>query len=659
MSKPAASQQSKSNESHPSRSTALRQALPPAQTPPGLASPYDDILALQQSAGNRAVSELLQFGKEDHSLPTKGIPPVVQSVLNRNSGQPLDSVTRGSMEARFGQDFSQVRIHTDSQAAMSAQAVDADAYTVGSHIAFDQDQYRPRTEEGKSLLSHELSHVIEQQVTAPKVQLEKKRKKRKKQKDPKPLDLDDPAVRGRTFEKTEAEAWKQDLHKQGYTEVYINKQGDFKTNKLLKQAFRDKRAGPDLVAIDHKNKKILVGDITAGAWSQTDIKPGGKRQLPHDIGAPEERRPHLEKTVEDAKQLARNLPDEYKDYTVVARDRYREDVRTQHSKEVVVKKGVAPSTGGSSKTPANKSAAPGQTAQKSKATAPPTTPAKPKATPTSAKPKTDTPRGGKGGGAKSPRSKSRGRGAGALAGDDVISIVGGILIQKKIMDPQNSEAFLRDLLSQQAEIEKQLQTQQAQITKMQQSGQPLFANIKVQVNYQTGPLNLEPGSPHYTFYLGVKLQNVKVSTEEIWQEEAPSQSLLKDIADEVLQKNIIIFTYSVPLPDPFVGKIELKETIDALKQAQAEADAQGCFIVTACYESQLAPEVILLNAFHEAMLRRSHLGRAFIEFYLETAPPIAHYLRQHDRLRTLVRQVILTPMVALVQWTAPWWKEEE
>src|SRR5437763_8441645 len=57
-------------------------------------------------------------------------PPIVHDVLN-SPGRPLDAATRNSMESRFGYNFSNVRIHTGAQAAKSAQAVDALAYTVG------------------------------------------------------------------------------------------------------------------------------------------------------------------------------------------------------------------------------------------------------------------------------------------------------------------------------------------------------------------------------------------------------------------------------------------------------------------------------------------------------------------------------------------------
>lgn len=66
------------------------------------------------------------------------------------------------MEPRFGQDFSQVRIHNDETAGDSAEALGANAYTVHNHIAFAPGQFTPRTEHGSRLLAHELTHVVQQ-----------------------------------------------------------------------------------------------------------------------------------------------------------------------------------------------------------------------------------------------------------------------------------------------------------------------------------------------------------------------------------------------------------------------------------------------------------------------------------------------------------------
>ena len=93
-------------------------------------------------------------------------PPIVHEVLG-SPGQSLDSASRNFFESRFGHDFSRVRIHADERASESAQSVNALAYTVGPHIAFAAGQYQPRTASGQRLLTHELTHVVQQNGSIP------------------------------------------------------------------------------------------------------------------------------------------------------------------------------------------------------------------------------------------------------------------------------------------------------------------------------------------------------------------------------------------------------------------------------------------------------------------------------------------------------------
>jgi Domain of unknown function (DUF4157) len=89
------------------------------------------------------------------------VPPIVHEVL-RSSGQPLDANTRSFFESRFDHDFSQVRLHTDSKAAQSAQSVNALAYTVGRDVVFGAGQFAPQSSPGRMLIAHELTHVLQQ-----------------------------------------------------------------------------------------------------------------------------------------------------------------------------------------------------------------------------------------------------------------------------------------------------------------------------------------------------------------------------------------------------------------------------------------------------------------------------------------------------------------
>jgi hypothetical protein len=89
-------------------------------------------------------------------------PPIVHQVLS-SPGRPLEAETRALMETRFGYDFSGVRVHADSEAAESARAVNALAYTVGNDLVFSANRYAPHLPGGQRLLAHELTHVMQQQ----------------------------------------------------------------------------------------------------------------------------------------------------------------------------------------------------------------------------------------------------------------------------------------------------------------------------------------------------------------------------------------------------------------------------------------------------------------------------------------------------------------
>jgi hypothetical protein len=80
-------------------------------------------------------------------------------------GSPLSPTMRAFFEPRFGADFSQVRLHTDSSAANTARALDAKAFTVENNIAFSEGEFDPESSEGRKLVAHELTHTIQQGAT--------------------------------------------------------------------------------------------------------------------------------------------------------------------------------------------------------------------------------------------------------------------------------------------------------------------------------------------------------------------------------------------------------------------------------------------------------------------------------------------------------------
>ena len=98
------------------------------------------------------------------AAPASPVSPQMESSLNSltSGGTPLDGASRAFFEPRFGLDFSGVRLHTDAAAAEMTGALSARAFTLGSDIAFAPSQYSAHTTGGRSLLAHELAHVVQQ-----------------------------------------------------------------------------------------------------------------------------------------------------------------------------------------------------------------------------------------------------------------------------------------------------------------------------------------------------------------------------------------------------------------------------------------------------------------------------------------------------------------
>jgi Domain of unknown function (DUF4157) len=88
-------------------------------------------------------------------------PESVERAL-RSSGRPLDDETRDYFEPQFGRDLGDVRVHTEGEAAQSARAVGAQAYTVGCDIVLASSAPDASSAEGRKLLAHELTHVVQQ-----------------------------------------------------------------------------------------------------------------------------------------------------------------------------------------------------------------------------------------------------------------------------------------------------------------------------------------------------------------------------------------------------------------------------------------------------------------------------------------------------------------
>ena len=91
-----------------------------------------------------------------------------QPVRQSRTGTSLPAPLRRDLEPAFRHDFARVRVHTDAQAAREARRLGASAFTVGHDISFAPGAYAPATSEGRRLLTHELTHVVQQAGSTPR-----------------------------------------------------------------------------------------------------------------------------------------------------------------------------------------------------------------------------------------------------------------------------------------------------------------------------------------------------------------------------------------------------------------------------------------------------------------------------------------------------------
>jgi hypothetical protein len=140
--------------------TAAKRDLAAVDSGPGSGHPVGagHMLALQRSAGNAAVVQLLKDDEPDEAMST------VHEVVGQGRGQALPAAIQTKAEAGFGQSFEQVRLHTDAKAAASAASVQARAYTSGNDIVLGSNAPSLDSAEGENTLLHELAHVRQQQA---------------------------------------------------------------------------------------------------------------------------------------------------------------------------------------------------------------------------------------------------------------------------------------------------------------------------------------------------------------------------------------------------------------------------------------------------------------------------------------------------------------
>lgn len=124
---------------------------------------------LRRQAETPEKEETIQ--KKETGASTRTAPAEASSqIRSLQGGQPLPPQARQFFEPKFSADFSRVKIHNDGKAHDLAASVEAKAFTYGNHIVFNQGRYDTQSAEGKTLLAHELTHVVQNEDGSQKIQ---------------------------------------------------------------------------------------------------------------------------------------------------------------------------------------------------------------------------------------------------------------------------------------------------------------------------------------------------------------------------------------------------------------------------------------------------------------------------------------------------------
>lgn len=120
-----------------------------------------DAVANEIVSGGKIRRKISQGGSGSSGI---SVSSQMESQLSRlqGGGQQMPTGLLKMMENGFGRDLSQVRLHTDSNAASMSSSIQAKAFTLGNDIYFNQGQYSPETTEGQKLVAHEVTHVVQE-----------------------------------------------------------------------------------------------------------------------------------------------------------------------------------------------------------------------------------------------------------------------------------------------------------------------------------------------------------------------------------------------------------------------------------------------------------------------------------------------------------------
>lgn len=198
----------------------------------------------------------------------------IESTLNSTTGgSSLESDTRSEMESGFGADFSDVKIHTGNDAVQMSQKLNAQAFTHGNDIYFNEGKYNPGSDSGKHLLAHELTHTVQQGASLHRSMIQKEENEESTADDPEDIlkRFYLPGVKARHLQLYQTWASQGKLQRfQGYSRGRPNQV------RIWKNYFWDKMQNTDRLGLHEEFsgvKKIKTpGDVEISGRRRTLLK---------------------------------------------------------------------------------------------------------------------------------------------------------------------------------------------------------------------------------------------------------------------------------------------------------------------------------------------------------------------------------------------------
>ncbi len=641
-------------------------------------------------------------GKEEHEITEtpqpKTIPdPARVSTTNKalnvpkGAGKPLDTSTRVYMESRFGHDFSQVRVHADTEAALATRKVHAKAFTEGHDVVFGRGQYAPYATAGKKLLAHELSHVIQQ------------RRGRNL-----PLSFS-PSVEQAADQAASSIVRGHGLvHVQGASGAGLLRQeivelGPEETAELIK--FWEEKVKTEPTAKKRARyqgyiQRLKRGERPSGAQAEEEMRyfyrqtgPAEEKAYKHGSPAPRggpgskgSTKPDIPLSSADIEVKARDITDPQNAKSIIQKIKAQTIARREGGRAYVTRQPVILDLRGQKVTRTqidNFVHDLSTTAKIAKediqvvvnegqlAKIPKPAPTVPLATPTPTRLPTAEP----GKGLKAPEKTLEPRptepskpperpvkkivepapGAKKTQFRDARRVEypglrsGGPPATLRGMGPTKAVTLgegLAQLMPEALNVWQDLTIRHAVAGRMLNKWSTLeqwrrdypqdviVCVVSLQESEPDGSGMVARGINYVQFYHGPD----QAAAQAEW-----SKSLVSSPSGRWKEVG------------PFFGWIQPTESLAELK-AGVESKRM-CFIATACYHTPLSAEVCLLREFRDIVLLRSILGRKFVETYYMVSPPIAAFLRDHHYFRALVRYALLSPLVSLINHQAGRWKQ--